>query len=76
MTIKCKKVECGSEDLSVIPNGPHQELVCNDCLAHQQFLGKKELKRYIAIQAQHKDRESLDFKMAPENDWLDELNYK
>jgi late competence protein required for DNA uptake (superfamily II DNA/RNA helicase) len=45
--MKCKK--CGSNDLIIVPNGPHQELVCNQCLTHQKFLSKKEVWRFYAI---------------------------
>jgi len=38
--MKCKK--CESENLKIIESGPHNKLVCGDCLAFQKFLSKKD----------------------------------
>lgn len=46
--MKCKK--CGSENLKLRNNGPHQELYCGDCLTFQQFLGKKQAELFRSLQ--------------------------
>ena len=38
--MECKK--CGSENLVIVKSGPHQKLVCGDCLAYQKFLSRGE----------------------------------
>jgi len=48
--MKCKK--CGSENLQVILSGPHNKLVCNDCLAFQKFLSKPDTTTFMALQKQ------------------------
>jgi transcription initiation factor TFIIIB Brf1 subunit/transcription initiation factor TFIIB len=50
--MKCKK--CGSENLKVVKSGPHNKLVCADCLAYQKFLSASELKIFIELQAANK----------------------
>jgi 2-keto-3-deoxy-galactonokinase len=48
--MKCKK--CNSEDLTIILSGPHQKLVCCDCLTFQKFLTVKEAKIFLAVKKQ------------------------
>lgn len=45
--MKCKK--CGSEDLVVVPSGPHKKLVCVNCLAFQKFLSAKDAETFLAV---------------------------
>jgi len=45
--MKCKK--CGSENLAIVPAGPHMKLVCVDCLAFQKFISKREAKTFEQI---------------------------
>lgn len=45
--MKCKK--CESENLTIVLSGPHQKLVCADCLAFQKFLSVKYTKTFLAI---------------------------
>uniref|UniRef100_A0A6H1ZZ10 Uncharacterized protein n=1 Tax=viral metagenome TaxID=1070528 RepID=A0A6H1ZZ10_9ZZZZ len=45
--MKCKK--CQSENLVLITSGPHQKLVCGDCLSFQKFLTKSEAKIFREI---------------------------
>ena len=42
--MKCKK--CGSTNLDIVESGPHQKLVCCDCLAYQKFLSKAKAKTF------------------------------
>jgi len=46
--MKCK--QCGSKNLIIVPSGPHQKLVCADCLAYQKFLSKQDAKTFKQIQ--------------------------
>jgi len=48
--MKCKK--CGSDNLVIVPAGPHQKLICGDCLAYQKFLSKAEAKTFRQLQKQ------------------------
>ena len=50
--MKCKK--CKSENLQVVKSGPHNKLVCIDCLAFQKFLSASELKIFKELQATNK----------------------
>ena len=45
--MKCKK--CGSKNLVLIKkiNGIHNSLYCDDCLAFQKFLSKKDSEFYV-----------------------------
>lgn len=47
--MECKK--CKSRNLKVIPSGPHNKLVCEDCLAFVKFISKKDLKVFKQLQA-------------------------
>lgn len=38
--MNCKK--CKSEKLNIVKAGPHQKLVCAECLAFQKFISKKD----------------------------------
>jgi len=42
--MKC--IKCGSTNLDVVESGPHQKLVCCDCLAYQKFLSKAKAKTF------------------------------
>lgn len=46
--MKCKK--CGSEKLKIVQAGPHQKLVCTECLAFQKFLSKKDADTFMQLQ--------------------------
>lgn len=45
--MKCKK--CSSENLAIIQSGPHNKLVCRDCLVFQKFLSKKDAEVFIQL---------------------------
>lgn len=49
--MKCKK--CNSEKLAIIEAGPHQKLVCKDCLAFQKFLSKGEAEVFKQLQKEN-----------------------
>ena len=51
--MKCKK--CGSENLAIVKSGPHQKLVCKDCLTFQKFLSQKDAETFNQIQALTKE---------------------
>lgn len=42
--MKCKK--CGSNNLEIIQSGPHNKLVCVECLQFQKFLNKAQGKTF------------------------------
>jgi len=42
--MKCPK--CESENLKIVKSGPHNKLVCEDCLAFVKFLNKAEVKTF------------------------------
>ena len=46
--MKCKK--CQSENLQTISSGPHNKLVCKDCLAFVKFLSKSDMKVFKQLQ--------------------------
>jgi len=46
--MKCR--HCGSTNLKVVESGPHQKLVCGDCLKFQKFLSKAEAKTFLQLQ--------------------------
>ena len=50
--MKCKK--CESPNLDIVESGPHNKLVCADCLAFQKFLSKQDAKTFRALQAGNK----------------------
>lgn len=33
---------CGSKELKIVKNGPHEELICSKCFKYQCFLTNKE----------------------------------
>ena len=45
--MKCTK--CGGENLVLVVSGPHEKLVCGDCLAFQKFLSKEDAKTFKQI---------------------------
>jgi len=47
--MKCKK--CQSENLQIVKSGPHNKLVCSDCLAFQKFLSKSEVVTFQQIKS-------------------------
>jgi len=51
--MKCKK--CNSSNLEIVESGPHQKLVCADCLTFQKFLSKADAKTFRQVQAQDSD---------------------
>jgi len=53
--MKCKK--CFSPNLELVKSGPHNKLVCGDCLAFQKFLNAADAKTFLQIQAQSKQEE-------------------
>ena len=46
--MKCNK--CGSENLILVVSGPHEKLVCGDCLAFQKFLSAGNAKTFRQMQ--------------------------
>jgi len=46
--MRCKK--CGSKNLIIVKSGPHNKLVCADCLAYQKFLSKAETQTFEQLQ--------------------------
>ena len=38
--MQCKK--CSSTNLKLLKSGPHNKLICADCLAFQKFLSKAD----------------------------------
>jgi len=38
--MKCPK--CNGDNLKIVQSGPHNKLVCADCLAFVKFLSKKD----------------------------------
>jgi transcription initiation factor TFIIIB Brf1 subunit/transcription initiation factor TFIIB len=49
--MKCK--ECGSTNLDIIKSGPHQKLVCCDCLTYQKFLNKSQAKTFKQLRRKY-----------------------
>lgn len=47
--MRCKK--CESENLEIIQSGPHNKLVCKNCLAFQKFLSKKDAKTFNVLRS-------------------------
>ena len=45
--MKCKK--CNSSNLKIIKSGPHNKLICEDCLAFQKFVSNKDKKTFEAV---------------------------
>ena len=45
--MKCK--ECNSSNLKIIKSGPHNKLICEDCLAFQKFVSNKDKKTFEAV---------------------------
>lgn len=48
--MKCTK--CGSTNLVLVTSGPHNKLVCGDCLAFQKFLSKADAKTFRQLQGE------------------------
>jgi len=44
--MKCKNEDCSSENLVIVKSGPHNKLVCKDCLTFQKFLNKAQAKTF------------------------------
>lgn len=51
--MKCKK--CGSKELEIVQSGPHNKLVCQDCLAFQKFLSGSDLDVFLALKNKNND---------------------
>lgn len=51
--MKCKK--CNSENLEIVKSGPHNKLVCKDCLAFQKFLNKAQAKTFEQLIELYRD---------------------
>ena len=47
--MRCHK--CGSTNLAIVKSGPHNKLVCADCLAFQKFLSAGDTKTFLQLQA-------------------------
>ena len=47
--MKC--IKCGSKNLDVVKSGPHNKLICVDCLAFQKFLSGADTKTFLALNA-------------------------
>ena len=45
--MKC--ISCNSSNLETIKSGPHNALVCKDCLKFQKFLSKKDTSTFNMI---------------------------
>ena len=54
--MKC--IKCGSINLDVVKSGPHNKLVCVDCLAFQKFLNEVDTRTFLALQAKTKEATS------------------
>ena len=46
--MKC--VKCNSEKLTIVKSGPHNKLVCSECLAFQKFLSTKDADTFLQIE--------------------------
>jgi len=47
--MKC--IKCGSYHLDIVKSGPHNKLVCVDCLAFQKFLSNAHTKTLLELQS-------------------------
>ena len=43
--MNCKK--CNSTNLKIVKSGPHNKLICNDCLSFQKFLNKTDTNNFL-----------------------------
>ena len=59
--MKC--IKCGSINLDVVKSGPHNKLVCVDCLAFQKFLNEVDTRTFLALQAKPKEVRDGDYIM-------------
>ena len=48
--MKC--IKCGSANLVLVTSGPHEKLVCGDCLAFQKFLSTADAKTFRQMQGE------------------------
>ena len=48
--MKC--IKCGSENLKIVKSGPHNKLVCADCLTFQKFLSAADAKTFRQLQGE------------------------
>jgi late competence protein required for DNA uptake (superfamily II DNA/RNA helicase) len=46
----CNK--CKSDKLTIVKSGPHNKLVCKECLSFQKFLSKKDADTFLKIKEQ------------------------
>ena len=56
--MKCHK--CGSSNLAVVKSGPHNKLVCTDCLAFQKFLSAGDARTFLQLQTRRLQATSLE----------------
>jgi len=52
--MKCKK--CKSTNLKIIESGPHNKLVCEDCLTFQKFLTKQDKNTFNSIKGENMEQ--------------------
>ena len=60
---------CDSLDLVVVKSGPHNKLICANCLSFQTFLSKSKLKTFIALQRELPPDNCNDLRPRPSNDF-------
>ncbi len=53
--MKCK--HCGSSNLNVIKSGPHNKLICEDCLKFQKFLSAKDKEIFESLTTETEETE-------------------
>ena len=53
--MRCHK--CGSINLAVVKSGPHNKLVCADCLAFQKFLNAGDARTFLQLQTRRLRKE-------------------
>jgi len=62
--MKCNK--CDSENLILVTSGPHDKLICGDCLAFQKFLSKGDAKTFRQLQGEQEFDSDFGKYMCPE----------
>lgn len=72
--MRCKK--CNSGNLKIIRAGPHNKLVCVDCLSYQKFLSKSKAKTFLQLKKKEQLKERLKkkdwFKKRVKKSWFKE----
>ena len=64
--MNCKN--CNSENLSIIKSGPHNKLICDDCLTFQKFLNKTDTNIFLK-------NENRQIKIIANKDLFDQFIY-